>query len=134
MLQLKANSTSVTVVAKKLGHYAPASMYKDSICREGCCSKRTRPTQSTRPVNNIQDDKTDKISIAQYAKSHPRNVFVDIEDVTVSMQVPHCLSWLKPHQVQRTLAIRKSFIISSIRFCHLHLACLRDLWDQAAMP
>ena len=77
----------------KKGHYAPACKYKDTVCnkcgkvghlQKVCRSKRTRPTQGTRPVNNIQDDETDEyqlLNISSSGKVTPWNVNVDIEGV-----------------------------------------------------
>ena len=59
----------------KKGHYAPTCKYKGSICnkcghlQKVCRSKRTRPTQSTRPVNNIQDDETDEYQLLNITSS-----------------------------------------------------------------
>ena len=95
MLQLKANS--VTVVARKDIMLQPAStrtLYAINVGRlaiyRRSAVKRTRPTQSTRPVNNIQDDETDEyqlLNITSSGKVPPWNVCVDIEGVTVSMQL-----------------------------------------------
>ena len=63
----------------KKGHYAPACKYKDTVCNKKCgkvghlqkvcCSKCTRPTQGTRPVNNIQDDETDEYRLLNISSS-----------------------------------------------------------------
>ena len=55
-----------------------------------CRSKRTRPPQSTRPVNIIRDDETDEyqlLNISSSGKVTPWNVSVDIEGVMVQMQL-----------------------------------------------
>ena len=55
-----------------------------------CHSKRTGPTQSTRPVNNIQGDETDEyqlLNISSSGKVTPWNLNVDIEGIMVSMQL-----------------------------------------------
>ena len=62
----------------KKGHYTPACKYKDTICnkcgkvshlQKVCRSKHTKPTQGTRPVNNIQDDETDEYQLLNISSS-----------------------------------------------------------------
>ena len=84
----------------KPGHYAPACKYKETVCykcgkvghlQKVCRSKRTRNTKApSTTVNSVQEDTTDEyqlLNITTVGKATPWNVTVDIEGVTVSMQV-----------------------------------------------
>ena len=84
----------------KPGHYAPSCKYKETVCnkcgkvghlQKVCRSKRTRNTKApSTSVNSVQENTTDEyqlLNITTARKATPWNVTVDIEGVTVSMQV-----------------------------------------------
>ena len=84
----------------KPGHYALSCKYKETVCnkcgkvghlQKVCRSKRTRNTKApSTTVNSVQEDTTDEYqlwNITTVRKATPWNVTVDIEGVTVSMQV-----------------------------------------------
>ena len=84
----------------KPGHYASSCKYKETVCnkcgkvghlQKVCRSKQNKPTKkSQKSVNNVQDDATDEyqlLNITSPGKATPWNVSVDIEGITVSMQL-----------------------------------------------
>ena len=84
----------------KPGHYALSCKYKETVCnkcgkvghlQKVCRSKQNKPTKkSQKSVNNVQDDAIDEyqlLNITSPGKATPWNVSVDIEGITVSMQL-----------------------------------------------
>ena len=93
----------------KPGHYAPSCKYKETVCnkcgkvghlQKVCHSKQTRNTKApSTTVNSVQENTTDEyqlLNITTVGKAATLNVTVDIEGVTVSMQVDTGAS-LSPH-------------------------------------
>ena len=84
----------------KPGHYALTCKHKETVCnkcgkvghlQKVCRSKQSRPTRKPQKnVNNVQNDATDEyqlLNITSPGKATPWNVAVDIEGITVSMQL-----------------------------------------------
>ena len=80
----------------KPGHYASTCKHKETVCnkcgkvgdlQKVCRSKQSRPTRKLQKnVNKVQDDATDE-NITSPGKATPWNVAVDIEGITVSIQL-----------------------------------------------
>ena len=84
----------------KPGHYASTCKHKETVCnkcgkvghlQKVCRSKQSRPTRKLQKnINNVQDDATDEyqlLNMTSPGKATPWNVAVDIEGITVSMQL-----------------------------------------------
>ena len=88
-------------------------MWQSGSSAEVCRSKQSKTTRKPhKPVNNVQDDATDEyqlLNIMSAGKATPWNVSVDIEGITVSMQLDTgaSLSLMSESTLERTFHLHK---------------------------
>ena len=115
----------------KLGHYALICKHKKTVCntcgkvghlQKVCRSKQSRPIRKLQKnINNVQDDATDEyqlLNMTSPGKATPWNVAVDIEGITVSMQLDTGASKsLMSESTFRELWPGKNLSPSQVRLC-----------------
>ena len=115
----------------KPGHYASSCKYKETVYNK--CgkvdhlqkvyrSKQSKPTKKPqKPINNVQDDATDEyqlLNITSPGKAIPWNASVDIEEITVSMQLDTgCSKSLMAERIFRELWLERNLSPSQVSLC-----------------